>query len=178
MRRLAIALLCALALSGCFESETPLFGTKDAVYPIASGSRYKMLSFDKGVWKEGGRITITRMNDWYMAKPDDGKKDDSLTFILKQWGKNYLAAARTPQNDKSFLYDYAIIRIARSGTLYEYVPACKELHPIELQKRGLVKYEPGFIDTCVPLSFAALETAMRMTLDSGHTPDVKYIPVK
>ncbi|HEY5236795.1 MAG TPA: hypothetical protein VIJ62_00320 [Rhizomicrobium sp.] len=175
MRRIAIVLLCALALSGCFQTTTPLFGTKDAVYPIASGTHYVQYMLNKGSWKEQARGTITLDHGWYVARSKDD--NDTIRFLLKQWGKNYLAVAQDEDNDKQPTYLYGVMRPA-NGAFYEYGPQCRDFDPHALQKRGIVTLKPRDEENCAPVSVDALQTIMQMVLDSSAKPDEKYVLLK
>jgi len=176
MRKIAIALLCALALSGCFETKTPLFDTKDAVYPIVSGAHYlQYMSSSKGGWTEQGRGVITLDHGWYVATSKND--NDTIKFLLKPWGKNYLAVAQGEDNDKHLTYLYGVMRPG-DGAFYEYGPECHDFAPHELQKRGLVTLTPGDDDNCAPVSLDALQTIMQMVLDAHAKPANKYVLVK
>jgi hypothetical protein len=178
MRRLAIALLCALALSGCFESETPLFGTKDAVYPIASGSHLIAYSFsDKTGWKEDGRGSIAIANGWYILKSDDPKEKDTSGFILKQLGNKYIAMFGDTSSDKHSFYTYGLMW-REGAALYEYLPACKDYGPQALKKRGLVRITNEASVACEPVNLKALETIMQRVLDTHPKSDSKFVIVK
>jgi len=175
MRRIAIALLCALAMSGCFETKMPLFDTKDAVYPIASGTHYVQYMLNKGSWKEQARGAITLDHGWYVAKNKDD--NDTIRFLLKQSGKDYLAVAQDEDNVKQLTYLYGVMR-PEGGAFYEYGPQCRDFDPQALQKRGLVMLKPGDEENCAPVSIEALQTLMQIVLDSGAKPDDKYVLVK
>jgi len=175
MRRIAMALLGALALGGCFETKTPLFDTKDAVYPIATDAHYIQYLSGKRGWTEQGSGTITLDHGWYVAKSKDD--NDTIRFLLKPWGKNYLAVAQGEDNDKHLTYLYGVMR-PEDGAFYEYGPECHDFDPHALQKRGLVTLTPGDDDNCAPVSLNALQTIMQMVLDTHAKPDNKYVIVK
>lgn len=176
MRRIAIALLCALALSGCFETQTPLFDTKDAIYPIKSGRHYiQYLPDKKGGWTEQGRGVITLDHGWYVAKSKDD--NDTIKFLLKRWGKNYLVVAQSEGDEKHPAYLYGVMQPS-GRAFYEYGPQCRDFNPQALQKQGLVTPAPGDEDNCTPVNLAALETIMQMVLDAKTKPDNKYMLVK
>ena len=179
MRKLYLAcasMLLAFAVSGCFGTQKPLFDAKSAVYPIPNGAHY-IQYFDEGSgFKEYARGTIALKDGWYVAT-NKAPKTEVITFMLKQWGKNYLAINKSQDDKGALIYVYGILK-PDAGAFFEYGPECNKLGAEALKKKGLVTYKPGQEDACAPVSVEALGTVMQMILDTKAQPDNKYVLVK
>jgi len=174
---MTFALLAALSLSGCFGTEKPLFDVKSAVYPFPAGAHY-IQYFDEGSgFKEYGRGTVSLKDGWYVAV-NKGQEDDTVTFMLKPWGKNFIVMNRVPNGKGQTVYVYGIVQPGEGGYL-EYGADCTAIGGgAALKRKGLVDFKPGAEGQCMPTSEAALETLMQTYLASHAKPDNKYVLAK
>jgi hypothetical protein len=172
--RAALAVLCALALSGCFASEQPLIDEKDSATPIKAG-KYRVVDPEHPDDTDMGLITIdgkkTILSDETPKDPDDVQ-----TNLMREVRAPYYTMMEIPKAGKEKDgYTYLLVRINDHG-FAEFDPSkyCEALEKIAADKGvdiatyGVIKVDDrkDDPDTCYFDRFDALAGAFRAILDA------------
>lgn len=132
--RVAVLVLAAVVLQGCFVSTAPLMTADQADFP------FQKLTFKS----ESKSVTLTRDGDLYRIKEDD----DAPTYLFKKIGENLYIGQAAGKNKKGKPETvYGIVE--RRGSHVEIrLPTCSDADEADLKKAGIKKLDKWFVDQC------------------------------
>ena len=161
--RVAVALFCALALSGCFKSDYPLITVFNSVAPIPEGTyTYKDIDGKQKTAVITRELTVTKMITI------DGNGNPKLAYLLmRDVGDNYYVV-QDAEND------YALIQI-KDGVIVEYdernycddLEEASELEGTSLSDYGAESNGSDSNSVCKFTSFDGLVEAFQALDDLG-----------
>jgi hypothetical protein len=155
---MALAIPLAMALSGCFISETPLVTAKDAVFP------FKTISYKQG--NEEKPAQLVREGDTYVI-PDPEEKA-RVEVLFKDLGDGLYLAQMSGEEDGKTSMLYSVLKVDFDKKIAE---SYKAVGKDEFVREGLRKCGDGTL--CIDDLDVYLELA-KSAIAAGEKPDVTY----
>lgn len=171
--KLALAVLAAMALGGCYVSKTPLITQANADYPIKDGARFESYVPRGRAWRRDEERVVRREGDHYVyVREGDRKK--SPPFLLKRVAKNRYVVQMSDSTDARKVTEYYYQLIDFDGrNAVQYQANC-EARP-ETVTQGLVdKIEETATRRCL---FSDLDKLAKVLVqEAPHgAPEGKYV---
>ena len=172
-RTIVLVLACALLVSGCVISRTPLLGSSDRAVPFASGTRFQIHEREstKAPWKRDEKdVVLVADASKVVRESDTSRKEDADEYTFHPLGSDrYLVQARFG----AARYAYGALEIRR-GEGHVYAFQCKKLDAAMLQRAGVrISADDCVLDGAAdPIGFLK-----QLAARPGDVL-IKYVPVK
>ena len=158
---LLTTLIVALALAGCFVSESPLIKPQNTDYPFQSITFIS--ATDEGSSDDPDRITLVRRGDAYVEQ----NKEDEETYLFALVDDGLLIGQITVEDDDGKLgVLYAIFQVADDQIMTILSPICDDTPAEILAEAGIVKTDKQYADECPIASLDQLKTLARLLIDT------------
>jgi hypothetical protein len=155
---MALAIPLAMALGGCFISETPLIGAEEAVFP------FETISYKQG--NEEKPAELVRDGDTYVIPDPEGKVRVEVRF--KDLGDGLYLAQMSGEEDGKLSILYAVLKVDFDKKTAE---SYKAVGKDEFVREGLRKCGDGSL--CIDNLDVYLDLA-RSAIAAGEQPDITY----
>lgn len=150
-------LTVALALGGCYLSETPLIQPQNADYPFQSITFISVS--DETESDDPDRITLVRHGDAYVEL----NKEDEETYLFALVEDGVLIGQLTAEEDDDKLgVLYAVVQIENDQVMTILSPICDDTPADILAAAGIIKTDKQYADECLISSLDQLKTLARM----------------
>ena len=172
LRNVAIALMCAMLLPGCYQSAAPLIASGTGDFPFGAPNRYTAFEWNAEMrqWESSEPGSLTREGDHYVQTPDGSAPTDATPFTLKNIGNGLYIG----QEEADGHYNYDLLKI-EGDTVYEYALNCSESDRAFIA-RGLIDaiaMEGVVGNVCTVSNFDKLATVFRE--NASRQPKAKFV---
>jgi hypothetical protein len=172
-RRVALVLVAALALAGCYISKAPFITPQAADYPIADGARLSAYSPAGKRWLPKPGRTLRRSGGYYVYQ-EDGRPKPSLPFLLKRVAPNVYVVQMNdrPLPKAPTEYTYQLIEFDGT-TAIKYTGICPA-RPEWAARKLVVRIEETQTRRCIFSNLKDLTTVLREAAKNA-APEAKYV---
>jgi hypothetical protein len=171
--RVAVAMVAALALAGCYVSKTPFITPVTADYPFTGGTRFAIYAPAGKQWLRRGTRTIRRAGAWYVYQ-DEGRPKSSLPFLVKRVAPGVLVVQMSdrPYPQPATEYTYQLIE-TDGATFIQYSGICPA-RPEWAARKLVIRIEETQTRRCIFSDFKSLVTVLREAAKNA-APEAKYV---
>lgn len=171
--RVAILLLAAFLLAGCYVSKTALITPATADYPVADNATFNVFAPAGATWIAHGTRAIRRAGAYYTYS-EPGRAKPSLPFLLKRIAPNLYVAQLSDSMDPAKVHEYAYELIRFDGaTAIQYSGTCPA-RADWLSRKLVTAVEDTSPQRCLFTNFANLATVLQEAAKNA-APEAKYV---